>query len=170
MVANFLPARARVLDLARREGEELFTLLIRKDKPEIFKIEEKKEVYEKVYGSTYFMENVAVCYAAATQLENKIIVLDMEEDAAQEFAYGFVENKARASKKEALWAFVDAAYKLLPAASSETVQEINEEYGRKILWGSSVPLFFDRRIALPNGIEEGQRFIIREKALWKPSF
>ncbi|MGC8623016.1 MAG: hypothetical protein ACP5SJ_03155 [Candidatus Micrarchaeia archaeon] len=170
MGTNFLPAKARVLDLTKREGEELFTIMLRHEKPEVFRIGGRKDIYEKVYGSTYFSDEIPVCYAAAVPLENKVVMLAKEGGGALDLGYGFVEEENRSRGDEVIWAFVDSAYKLLPAVDGNVSKEIENEYSKKILWSSAVLLFFDSGMAQARGIANGQKFIIKESVLWKSSF
>ena len=176
MTANFMPAKARVLDLIRGDQDkirgdqdkELLTLVLHKGKPELSKIDVEKEAYERIYSNVYFSERVPVCYAAPQELTGKVVSLVKSDDNKVDLGRGFLEN-GYAHSREELWVFVDAAYKVIPLLEEEHAAEVAEEYGKKILWATSPLLFFDNKIAVRYGIENEQRLVIKSVALWNTS-
>ena len=169
MTANFIPAKARVLDLIRGDHDkELFTLVLRKGKPELSKIDVEKEVYEGIYSNVYFSERVPVCYAAPQELTGKVVSLVKSDDNEVDLGRGFLEI-GYAHSKEELLVFVDAAYKIRPLLEKEHAAEVEEEYGKKIWWATSLLLFFDNQVAVRYGIENEQRLVIKSITLWNTS-
>jgi len=169
MTANFIPAKARVLDLIRGDHDkELLTLVLRKGKPELSKIDVEKEVYERIYSNVYFSERMPVCYAAPQELTGKVVSLVKSDDNEVDLGRGFLEI-GYAHSREELLVFVDAAYKIIPLLEEEHAAEVAEEYGKKTLWATSLLLFFDNQVSVRYGIENEQRLVIKSITLWNTS-